>query len=319
MSFASPGMLVGLVVLPLLVAWYLGEQRRRQAARAAFASPALEASVAPHRPHWRRHVPMAALGIAAAALIVAAAKPQRTVAVPIERASIVLVTDVSGSMLAKDVSPNRLTAAKAAARRFLAEVPARVNVGVIAFNQVPRVLQSPTSDRQAVLDAIARMKSSGGTATGDALASATSVLRTVQGEAGRRPPAAIVLLTDGASTSGRDPLAAAATAKDLRIPIYTVALGTTHGTITVPKRGGGTETKPVPPDPESLAAIAKAAGGKSYTAETASGLTDVYRRLGSQLGHKREKREVTTAFAGGGLALLLTGIASSLAWFGRVI
>ena len=319
MSFGEPLAFLALLLLPLLAAWYAVEQRRRRAAAAAFAAPALQSSVAPQRPRWRRHLPIVAAGLALAILVVAAARPERTVAVPVERASIMLATDVSGSMTARDLEPNRLIAAKRAARSFLDQVPARVNVGVLAFNQAPRVLQSPTRDREAVRAAIDGMTSSGGTATGEAINAATRAVRDRDADLAQQPPAAIVLLSDGASTSGVDPLTAAREARRLKVPIYTVALGTDQGTITVPRPGGGTETRPVPPDPESLAAIARASGGKSFTAETASGLEEVYEELGSQLGHKDEKRPLTSAFAGGALALLLAGIAMSLRWFGRLI
>ena len=319
MSFAEPVVLLGLIALPLLVGWYLTEQRRRRTAAVAFAAPVMHPSVAPVRPRWRRHVPLAILALALAALILAAARPQRTVAVPIERASIVLTTDVSGSMTATDVRPNRLVAAKRAARSFLGRVPGQVNVGLVAFNQQSRVLQSPTTDRQELGTAIDSMEPSGGTATGEAIDAALRSVDRRPNASGRRPPAAIVLLSDGASTSGRDPLAAAREAKRQGVRVYTVTLGTQRGTITVPRAGGGTETRPVPPDPQSLAAIARASGGKAFTAETAVGLEEVYERLGSQLSHRDEKRQVTSAFAGGGLVLLLAAAAMSLRWFGRLI
>jgi Ca-activated chloride channel family protein len=318
-SFAAPLVLIGLVALPLLAAAYVGEQRRRGAAAAAFAAPAVQASLAPRRPGWRRHLPMLAVLLAIALLILAAAKPRRTVAVPVERASIMLATDVSGSMTATDVSPSRLVAAKRAARRFVEQVPARLNVGVMAFNETARALQSPTLDRGAVKAAIDGMTPSGGTATGTAIDTATSVLSHARGERGRRPPAAVVLLSDGASTRGRDPVAAAQAARRLHIRVYTVALGTSRGTITVPRRGGGSVTRRVPPDPASLQQIARASGGSAFTAQTASGLKQVYETLGSQLGHKKEKRQVTSAFAGGAAALLAAGLGMSLAWFGRLI
>jgi Ca-activated chloride channel homolog len=318
-TFASPLVLLALLALPLLAVWYVGQQRTRRAAATAFATPALQPSVAPRRPGWRRHAPMLAFALALAVLIVAAAKPQKTVAVPVERASIMLATDVSRSMQATDVAPNRLVAAKRAARAFVAEVPGRVNVGILAFNRVPRVLQSPTRDRAAVDAALDRMKISGTTATGDAIDTSVRVLRNAKGERGRRPPAAIVLISDGKATSGRDPVVAAQAARRLRIPVYTVALGTSGGTITVPKRGGGTTTEPVPPDPASLGQIARASGGKAFSAQSASGLKEVYERLGSQLGHKNERRQVTSSFAAGGLALLLLGALMSLRWFGRLI
>jgi Ca-activated chloride channel family protein len=262
---------------------------------------------------------MAAFALALVALIVAAARPERTVAVPVERASIMLVTDVSGSMEATDVAPNRLTAVKKAANNFVASVPHQVNVGLLAFNDVPRVLQSPTADHEAVHAAIERMRSSGGTATGDAIATALKVLQRVPGEGGRRPPAAIVLISDGASTKGADPISTAEVAGRRKVPIYTVALGTESGTITVPRDGGGSVRRPVPPDPDSLERIARASGGKAFTADTSEGLSEVYERLGSQLSHRDEKRQITSLFAGGGLVLLLAGSALSLGWFGRPV
>jgi Ca-activated chloride channel homolog len=318
-TFAAPLVLLALAAVPLLLVAYLGQQRSRTVAAAAFASPALQASVAPRRPGWRRHVPMLVFLLAVLALIVAAARPQRTVAVPVERASIMLLNDVSGSMTATDVAPTRLAAAKRAANGFLAKVPKRVNVGLLAFNDSARVLQSPTTDRDAVSAAIDNMGSSGGTATGNAIATATSVLNKSPGAGKKRPPAAIVLLSDGGSTRGQDPVAAAQAARKLHIPIYTVVLGTNQGTIKVKGANGVTRTVRVPPDPQSLAQIARASGGATFTAQSATGLKQVYEKLGSQLGHKKEKRQVTTAFAGGGLALLLAGAAMSLTWFGRLI
>jgi Ca-activated chloride channel homolog len=318
-TFASPLVLIALLGLPVLAAAYVAEQRHRRAKAAAFAAPAVQASVAPRRPGWRRHLPMIAVLVAIALLVIAVAKPERTVAVPVEHASIMLATDVSGSMTATDVRPTRLTAAKQAARRFVEQVPKRVNVGVMAFNDIASVLQSPTSDRDAVNSAINGMSSSGGTATGNAIATATSVLQRQPGIKGKRPPAAIVLLSDGASTRGRDPVAAAQTARKLHIPVYTVALGTQSGTITVPRRGGGTVTERVPPDPVALRQIARASGGQTFTAQTASGLSEVYKKLGSQLGHKKEKRQITNVFAGAAAVLLLAGLGMSLGWFGRLI
>ena len=267
MSFASPAILVALLALPALGVLYAGEQRRRRSAAAAFATPALQPSVAPRRPRWRRHAPMAAIALALALLVVAAAKPQRTVAVPVERASVMLVTDVSGSMTATDIQPSRLVAAKRAARRFVDEVPDRLNVGLVAFNSTPRVLQSPTRDREVVKAAIDSMEPSGGTATGEAIATATSALRRTAAPGERPPPAAILLLSDGKSTSGRDAAAAARAAARLDIPVYTVVLGTDAGH---DHRAAGRAAARPPatslPIAESLAEIARVSGGKAYTA-----------------------------------------------------
>lgn len=320
MSFAAPLVLLALLALPLLAVWYLLQQRQRRVAAAAFATPALQPAVAPNRPGWRRHVPMLVFLVALAALVFAAARPQRTVAVPVERASIMLATDVSGSMLATDVAPNRMIAAKRAARQFVEQVPRTVNVGVMAFNNSATVLQSPTRDREATYLAIDRLSVSGGTATGEAIATATAALKAQPGENGRRPPSAIVLISDGTSTNGRDPLEAAAEAKRLDIPIYTVAFGTDQGEITVPDRETGTSrTERVPPDPASLEQIARASGGEAFTAETAEGLKAVYQQLGSQLGRRDEERQITAAFAAGGIVLLLLGSGLSLRWFGRPV
>jgi Ca-activated chloride channel family protein len=321
-SFQAPLVLLGLIALPLLAALYVAELRRRRRVAAAFAFERLQPSVAPARPRWRRHIPVLALALALAILVGAAARPQRTVAVPIENAAIMLATDVSGSMSATDVAPSRLAAAKRAAVAFLDKVPARVNVGVMAFNSTPSVLLGPTTDRTAARGAIASMKAGGGTASGSAIEAAVSVLRApsagVTAQMARKRPAAIVLLSDGSSTSGADPIAAARAAARAKVPVYTVALGTAEGTITVPRRGGGTLTKRVPPDPAALARIARTSGGKTFTAQTGAGLSAVYERLGSQLGHRHEKRQVTQAFAGGGLLLLMLGGALSLGWFGRL-
>jgi Ca-activated chloride channel family protein len=322
-TFGAPLVLVALVLVPLLAAAYVALQSDRARAAAAFAAPAMGPSVAPRRPRWRRHVPLAAFLLAIAILVVAAAKPQRTVAVPVEHAQIMLLTDVSGSMLATDVRPNRLVAARRAAKAFIEQVPKQVNVGVEAFNQTPQVLANPTTDRDALDLALGRLRSSGGTATGEAIQTAVRVLQQAPAQNGKKPPSAIVLLSDGASTKGVDPLAAAQASARVRIPVYTVTLGTPGGTITVPRSeanpAAGTITKPVPPDVQSLQAIAQASHGKSYTAQSASGLSDVYKSLGSQLGTKKEPRQITAGFAGAGLALLALGAVMSLRWFGRLI
>jgi len=318
-SFAEPAVLIGLLALPVLALFYAAEQRNRRAAAAAFAAPPVQPSVAPDSPGWRRHAPMLAAALALAILILAAAKPQRTVAVPVERASIVLATDVSGSMLAKDVKPTRLVAAKQAASRFVDKVPSRVNVGVLAFNGTPTVLHSPTRDRDAVRAAINGMTSSGATATGEAIAAGVQMLRPSGSQGGHRPPAAMLLLSDGASTRGRDPVEQARAARKLGVRVYTVALGTSNGTITIKRKDGTTTSRPVPPDPGSLKEIARVSRGKAYTAGSTNRLEEIYEQLGSELGHRKEKRQITSVFAGGGLVLLLTGMAMSMRYFRRLI
>jgi len=319
-EFASPLILLALIALAVGIGAYVDMQRRRRQTAQRFASAALLANVAPTGPRWRRHVPMALFAVALAGLIVAAAKPRASVAVPVEQAAIMLVTDVSGSMTAQDVKPNRLEAARTAARSFVSDVPEGVRVGVLAFNGRPRVLQRPTRDREAALAALAQLRPSGGTATGDALNAAITALRRTEGANGKRPPSAIVLLSDGESVKGADPVTVARAARRLRIPVYTVALGTPQGTIRAPRPGGqgGFETRPVPPDPETLRQIARVTGGEAFTADDGDELATVYDRLGSQITHKKEKREVGYAFVGGALVLLVAGSGLSLAWFGRL-
>ena len=300
MSFASPAFLVGLALIPVLVVLYARAERRPQ----SFAPAKLLPSVVPARPGWRRHASIAGYAVALAVLLIALAKPQATVAVPTEQARVMIVTDHSGSMQATDVAPNRLAAAKKAAGTFLDALPGQVRVGAIAFNQKADVLQSPTRDHDAVREAIAGIRPAGTTATGDAIKTA---LATITGKA----PAAIVLLSDGKSVRGSDPLAAARAAKARKIPIYTVALGTANGTIN-----GG---QPVPPDPKTLADIARITGGSAFTAKDLKALDQVYKRLGSQVATKKQKREVTSLFAGGALALMLLSALSSIRMFGRVL
>jgi Ca-activated chloride channel family protein len=311
-SFQAPAFLLALALIPLATIAYGAAQRRRRAAVDAFASPAVRASALPRTPGWRRHAPMALYGLALAALAIALARPEATIAVPSERATVVLATDHSGSMQATDVAPDRLTAARDAAVRFLERVPGRVRVGAVAFDHRAAVLEAPTTDRAPVRAAIEGLKPSGGTATGEALATSLDLVRRGDGE---QPPAAIVLLSDGESTHGRDPLPVAQEAGRLRIPIYTVALGTANGTVV----GSDGVRRPVPPDPETLAQIAEASGGRAFTADDADGLTAVYERLGSQVATEREPREITAAFAGGALVFVAGGALLSLRWFRRLV
>jgi Ca-activated chloride channel family protein len=298
LSFANPLFLAGLALIPVVVVLYVRAERRPQ----SFAPAHLLPSVAPRRAGWRRHAVVTGYGVALAALLVALAKPQATVAVATEQARVMIVTDRSGSMQAEDVAPTRLAAAKKAAGTFLDAVPDKVRVGAVAFNQKAEVLQSPTRDHDAVREALQSIKPAGSTATGDAISAA---LKDITGKA----PAAIVLLSDGKSVRGSDPLDAAQTAKERKIPIYTVALGTAQGTIN-----GG---EAVPPDPATLAKIAKLTGGRAFTAGDLKSLDQVYKRLGSQVATEKQKLEVTNLFAGGALALMVLSALASIRTFGR--
>ncbi len=320
-SFGSPWLLLALAIVPLAAWWYVADQGRRRAQAAAFAAPAVSPSVLRDVPGWRRHAPIALYGVALALLGLALARPQRTVAVPAEQATVVLVTDRSGSMESRDVEPNRLDAARRAVDGFLDRLPRPVRAAAVAFNQRAEVLAAPTTDRDEIREALRTMTPAGGTATGDALASGLRLVRPRGTETGAAaPPAAIVLLTDGVSVRGRDPVEVAREARRMRVPVYTVALGTPQGTIRVRRSGGqgGYETRRVPPDPDGLRAIAQASGGRAYEAQDAPRLDRVYEDLGSRVGRKDEEREMTGGFAGAALLLILAGGALSLRFFGRL-
>jgi len=318
MTFADPLVLLGLLGLPLLIIWYRGQQRRRARAASAFVAPALTGSVAPRRPRWRRHLPMLAFALALAVLIVAAARPQRSVARPVTDGVVMLADDTSSSMNATDVAPSRLRAALRAARRFLGGVPSTIQVGAIEFARTPILLQSPTSNHALTKAALTQVpRTSGGTAVGEAIQTAMREIASVPRVGGKRPPGAIVLISDGASNVGIGPLTAARESRAQHIPIYTISVGTPNGTIPG-KQGSQTVTGPVPVSREQLARIASISGGRTFTASDAAGVSAAYTHLAARLGHKRVKQEISVGFAGGGLALLLVGGALSLLWFGRL-
>jgi Ca-activated chloride channel family protein len=319
MSFADPLVLLGLLGIPVLVVWYAAQQRRRARAAAAFVSAPLTPSVAPRRPRWRRHLPMLAFLLAIAVLIVAAARPQRSVAKPVTDGAVMLADDASGSMQATDVAPSRLRAAQRAAQRFLKDIPDTVQVGLIEFARTPTVLQSPTRDHALTEAALERLpRTSGGTAVGETIQTAVRELMGVPKVGGRRPPSAIVLISDGASNVGIGPIAAARQAAAAHIPIYTISVGTPNGTIRI-KQGSQTVTAPVPVSRAQLAAIASASGGRSFKASDAAGVSAAYRHLAARLGTRHVKQEITSSVAGGALALLLLGGVLSLRWFGRLV
>ena len=317
MSFASPLALLFLLAVPAAITAHAAAQRRRRRYPIRYPALATLAAVIPREAAWRRHLPAALLALAIAVLALALAKPQRTVAVALERASVVLVTDVSRSMSATDVSPSRLEAAQSAAESFVDKVPDGLRVGLVSFSDTAQTLQTPTTDHDTVQGALQSLQPLNGTATGAGLNSALDALE-LSDDATAHPPAAIVLLSDGKATDGSSADLAAAEARRQKVPIYTVALGTPGGTIEQPDRSGATNTVPVPPDPEALKRIADQSGGAAFRAEDADELSGVYERLGSQLGSKREQQEITSLFAGGALLLLGAAIVSSLGRGGRL-
>ncbi len=321
MSFEAPLLLLGLVVVPLaaLGYWLLLRRSTRYAVR--YTNLEVLAAVAGRRRAWLRHLPAALLLASLAALCVAFARPTVTAKAPNERASVVLVVDVSGSMRADDVKPSRLAAAKQAMLSFLDRAPDTLRVGVIAFSDEPQVVVSPTVDREMLVQGIDLLGPGFGTAIGDALGRAVELARTATGETGEtsqaapskvlkdedgRALASILLLSDGAQTRGLlSPGQGAERAQIAGIPVYTIALGTDEGTILAGPPGQE-QVIPVPPDRETLAAIAEYTGAETYDAESAETLEEVYEGLGSRVGRVDRPREVTAVFVAGG-ALLLAG------------
>lgn len=318
MSFKEPLFLLALVLVPVAAGLYALADRRRKACAVRFASPELMPAVAPLRPGLRRHLPVLLYGVALAAVALALARPEATVAVPEERAAVVLATDISGSMEARDVSPSRMTAVRRAALGFLDEAPGELRVGAVAFNHSVRAIEPPRAGRQDARTLLERVRPSGGTATGEGLAAALGLVSRKSSRDQRRAPAAVILLSDGASTHGRDPIPVAREAARLRIPVYTVALGTDAGKIEVRRPDGSTATRPVPPDRDAMRRIATISGARTFAADAGDQLATVYERLGSQVATREERREITSAFAGGAAALLLAGGVMSLRWFGRL-
>jgi Ca-activated chloride channel homolog len=314
-SFASPTWLFALALVPLVLLAYLASRRNAKRYAVRFtAVPALRVA-AGTVPAWRRHLPAALALAALAALVLALAKPQTTVAVPIERASIMLVTDHSRSMLATDVDPNRLSAAQRAARTFLDQLPKPVRVGAVAFSDSPDAVQAPSNDHEGARRIVDGQVADGATATGDALQVAIDALRRDR-QNGKRPPSAIVLLSDGKTTVGPDPVTIATTAGKRKVGVYTVAWGTRDATVPNPNPFGTPLS--VAPDPESLRRISEVSGGRAFTAEDDQQLSSIYKTLGSQLGTRKQKKEATASFAIGGLVLLLGAAAASMRWAGRL-
>ncbi len=312
MTFATPLLLLGLLALPALGAWYANRQRARRLALAAFSSPRLAASVTPRQPGWRRHAPIVVFALALAALLVAAARPRVTISTTVAHLQTMLALDMSGSMQSHDVAPSRAGAAQRAADDFVDGTPGEVAIGVMQFNQTPDVLALPTRDHRAAIEALGRLRIGGGTAVGSAIDAALAIVR--------RSAAAIVLLSDGGSTSGDDPLAAARAARSLHIPVFTVALGTPGGTISVAHRAGkGSATIHVPVQTRELAEVAQLSGGHAYTAADANHLSAIYRQLSARLSHHSERHELLPYLLGAALGLVLLGSALSIAWFGRLI
>jgi Ca-activated chloride channel family protein len=343
MSFQSPGWLFLLLLIPAALVVYAMVQRRRSRYAVRFTNLDLLANVVEETPGWRRHVPPVLYLAALAALLIGVARPERTVSVPKEEATVMLVTDISGSMNATDVSPTRLAAAQKSANELLDQLPKTFRVGLISFSNTVNTLVPPTTDREAVKSALAGLQPKGGTAMGDALMTALEDLQAAnatptpaagprtQGTpaptptpapsktSGGAPTNVVVLLSDGANTLGQaSPSDAANAAAEQGVPIYTIALGTPDGVAQVEDPSTGrVRSVRVPPDPQTLQEIAETTGAKSFAAPSAADLETVYKDIGSRIGHEDKETEIAYQFAGLGALLLVTAAGLSLLWFNR--
>jgi Ca-activated chloride channel homolog len=324
MNFQSPLFLLALLAVPAALVWALVVDRRRARYPVAFTNLEVLASVVEERRSWRRYVPLVLFLLALALAASALARPRTHLSVPEDNATVVLVVDVSGSMRANDVEPTRLDAAISAMRAFLDQLPKRFKVGLVAFSSEPEVLAEPTRDRQIVRESLSYLQPEAGTAIGDGLDIAVKLATASLAEDGttKKPngdvPAAIVMLSDGAQNRGRlQPLQSAQKAKSAGIKVYTVALGTPEGVVSF---GFGlfVNSIPVPPDPQTMRAIARATGGKTFTAQSSTKLSNVYRALGSSIGRRTELREITSWFAAGAALLLLGALGAGRALEGRL-
>jgi Ca-activated chloride channel family protein len=352
MTFAAPLLLLGLLLVPLALVVYRFVQRRRSRYAVRFTNVDLLGNLVPRTPAWRRHVPPALYLGAIAALVLALARPSMLVAVPREQATIILTMDVSGSMTAVDVEPSRLAAAQKAASDFIDQLPSTFKVGLVAFSTAPRVVVEPTTDRAVLHAALNNLRAQGGTALGDAITTSleaagldpSSVSTTptaspnpsaspsaspspsatpapsASGATGTtsQPIVATVLLSDGANSTGQlEPIPAAEQAAALGVPVYTIALGTAEGVVTVQDDQGFPHVLNVPPDTDTLAAIAETTGGRFFEAPTAQDLAQIYQGLGSRIGYTNEEQEVTQWFAAAGLLLVVAGAGLAAHWFNR--
>ena len=322
MTFLSPGRLWLLVLVAALAVGYVLVQRQRKQFALRFAGSAMFDSIAPDRPGIRRHVPAVVFLAAFSALVAAFAQPARQVQVPRERATVIVVIDVSLSMEATDVEPSRIAAAKTAANRFIDELPPTLNVGIVAFAGSASVLVNPTTDRLPAHTAINNLKLAESTAIGEAIFTSLDALLNAPGDGTEDPPPArIVLLSDGQTTVGRPDNMAVEAAIAAEVPVSTIAFGTSSGTITYDDPSTAVIENapiPVPVMEDNLRVIADRSGGAFFTASSLDELEAVYNDIGSAVGYELVDREITDWFVGGALALLALAAAFSLLWFQRI-
>ncbi len=345
-SFLWPQFLWLLLVLPLLILLYWFLLRRKKKIAVRYASLAIVKEALGKGPGWRRHIPPLLLLLALACMLIASARPVAVVALPSNQQTIILAMDVSGSMRATDVEPNRLVAAQNAAKVFLAELPRHVKVGIVAFAGSAQVAQLPTVNREDLTTAIDRFQLQRATATGNAIVISLATLFPDAGielqqlsfdrmRGGGRsldqaPPkhnefvavapgsytsAAIIMLTDGQRTTGVDPLEAAKMAADRGVKVYTVGIGTVDGE-TIGFEGWSMRVRL---DEPTLKSIAQTTAAEYFYAGTAADLKKVYETLSSRLTVEKKETEISALLALAGAVLAILAAALSMAWFNRIM
>ena len=310
-DYLAPERLWFLLLVPVLLVLYVVLQRRKSRVAVRFTNVALIDTVVKRQVNWLQHIAVALALMTLAFGVMLFARPTQDVKVPLNldsEVTVVLTLDVSLSMSATDVDPDRITAAKETAKEFIDQLPSNFKVGVVSFSKVANVDMPPTKDHQAAIQSIEDLKLSEYTATGEGIYSSLAVIQQDLAASGAdtadKPPAFMVLISDGARTIGRSQVAAAQAAADARIPIYTVALGTPDATIT-----SGGRTIPVPVEIPQLEEVAKISGGKAYVAETPNDLVKAYSSVDSQIRYVEERGDATSEYMGYLvlLALLSTG------------
>jgi Ca-activated chloride channel family protein len=333
-TFIWPLALFSLALVPVFAIVYGLLQVRRRRIIAQYGNLGLLQNVSGQRLGFVRHLPAIFLLAGLTLLLIAAARPEMQVRLPRVEGTVILAFDVSGSMAADDMKPNRMEAAKAAAREFVQQQPATVQIGIVAFSDSGFSVQAPSNDKDAVLSSIGRLSPQRGTSLANGILVSLKAIATANDDsthfyspltpggtatptpvpAGQYDSSVIVLLTDGENNEQPDPMVAAKAAVDRGVRVYTVGLGSPTGTM-LHINGFTVHTQL---DEQMLQQIAQATGGAYYNATSAKELTQVYANLDPQLVVKPEKIEVTSMFAGASAILLLLGGLLSLLWFSRL-